>query len=56
MDSCFGLFLPHQNRTEDIRDLTQRGREREQRQLRKITFLVRFLLFYAGHKGFVSLP
>ena len=32
----------------DNRDLTQRGRERERRRLRKITFLVRSLLFCAG--------
>ena len=31
-----------------IRDLKQRGRERERRQLRKITFLVCSLLLSAG--------
>ena len=33
----------------NIRDLKQRGREREQRRLRKITFLVRSLLLSEGH-------
>ena len=32
-----------------IRDLTQRGRERERRRLKKITFLVCSLLFCADH-------
>ena len=35
----------------DIRDLKQRGRERERRRLRKITFLFRSLLLCAGHLG-----
>ena len=32
-----------------IKDLKQRRRERERRRLRKITFLIRFLLICAGH-------
>ena len=38
-----------------IRDLKQRGQERERRRLRKITFLVYSLLLCAGHLSFVSL-
>ena len=32
----------------DIKDFKQRDRERERRRLRKITFLIRSLLLYAG--------
>ena len=36
-------------------DFKQQGRERQRRQLRKITFLVRSLLLCAAHYGFVFL-
>ena len=35
----------------EIRDFKQRGRERERRRLRKITFLFRSLLLCADHLG-----